>query len=414
MSMTRVITFDESDDDRRAYRSNVSRIVTIIKSMEGDIVGDVITESMLGREERDVFEIRCKLKTTMVALLVNVLSVDYYVEKVSSRFGYKFGWIPSNNTDDSGPDVEAMLRHSMIIMKHNQSRFNESRYSVWIPLRTKGFFRSVSVVVMDCSWETWYTANRFNTVFDIDALCINHNRLFVLCPHVVTTSLSNMIVRVSARKFSVMHPFNNVVITSRPSSRRHIMGDGGVHDMDIVMETRYDKSEKGCGGGQQEDTSEVVNILTSAIRRAVDMVANKDWIMDDLVCGRKSWVVAKWQILLDEPRTVRRDSFASDDLIKISKDETVHALSSSLYYCIFNQVSAAEGTSYLASNYDVPTANDVCPLCHEAFASNDIVLNLACNHNFHACCSTGGASSVGICDWLGTNVTCPYCRAVVQ
>lgn len=88
-------------------------------------------------------------------------------------------------------------------------------------------------------------------------------------------------------------------------------------------------------------------------------------------------------------------------------------------------------------NRRVPKAalNDTCPLCLEAFAPDDVIVNLCCGHTFHYTCSPSPAQSEegrGLKAWLNgvqQNVshsedplmtdspsghnTCPYCRAII-
>jgi hypothetical protein len=114
--------------------------------------------------------------------------------------------------------------------------------------------------------------------------------------------------------------------------------------------------------------------------KAVRLVLLHGWRMDDAEGGRNSWVVGRW------------DSLAS---ARLQQHVQVHA------HC-------------------------GCPICCETFAPGDAVVNLPCNHNFHAVCSglppspaSGGSTSAreyssGICAWLCEGQgTCPCCRADV-
>jgi hypothetical protein len=107
-----------------------------------------------------------------------------------------------------------------------------------------------------------------------------------------------------------------------------------------------------------------------AMRRAIQMVASGGWYMDDTIRGPAGWVVGRWENMLRNPSTIRRSVVVRDPLSKY----------------------------------------DVCALCQEAFAYDDVVVNLACNHNFHGNCT----SSSGLCNWLDRNDTCPCCRKNVS
>ena len=115
----------------------------------------------------------------------------------------------------------------------------------------------------------------------------------------------------------------------------------------------------------------------ATMRRALDMVSAGK-VMDDAVHGRSAWTAARWETLVRNPGSVRR--------------------------------VRGTGTSFQHSgaSLPLPAKHDVCPLCHEAFTLNDLVINLGCNHNFHGSCSTNG-----ICTWMDANETCPCCRAAL-
>jgi hypothetical protein len=116
------------------------------------------------------------------------------------------------------------------------------------------------------------------------------------------------------------------------------------------------------------------------MRRAAKLVNVGGWHMDDMLGGRATWVVALWGVLTRNPDCVR--------------------LAASL--------SAAQATS--DSN---ACQHSDCPLCHEAFAPSDVVVNLSCNHNFHVNCPTSSGTQNGLSTWLDEHDTCPCCRAKV-
>ena len=113
----------------------------------------------------------------------------------------------------------------------------------------------------------------------------------------------------------------------------------------------------------------------AAMQRAVGLVS-AGRVMDDAVMGRSAWVVASWETFVRNPGSVRRAR---------------------------GPLSAFQLSS---SSLPLPSKHDVCPLCQETFALDDLVINLGCNHNFHGACS----SNDGICTWMSTHDTCPCCR----
>lgn len=108
-----------------------------------------------------------------------------------------------------------------------------------------------------------------------------------------------------------------------------------------------------------------------AMRDAVGLL-DAGWTMDDAMAGRDAWVAFGWS---------ERDGAQRVDAHRVD----MHA-------------------------------HDECPICQEKFKTEDVVVNLPCNHNFHAACENGRESS-GICFWLEKGVapraTCPCCRAPV-
>ena len=112
----------------------------------------------------------------------------------------------------------------------------------------------------------------------------------------------------------------------------------------------------------------------AAMRVAAAMVADprREWAMDDTLGGPQAWVAARWSRLVGAPQTVR-------------PSRPPHA---------------------------PPLARDAsCALCQEPFAPQDVVINLPCNHNFHAACPTLQGGQGGLCVWLDGHGTCPSCRA---
>ena len=133
----------------------------------------------------------------------------------------------------------------------------------------------------------------------------------------------------------------------------------------------------------------------TAMARAKTLCA-RGWRMDDLVMGRRAWVVATWQHMSVTPFNVR--------------------------LIVDGKLDAAS-----------PATFPQCPICFESFSPGDVVVNLPCNHNFHVCMGGGGVDGEegkerekkqgggggggggGVCggvhSWLSRgNVGCPCCR----
>lgn len=119
----------------------------------------------------------------------------------------------------------------------------------------------------------------------------------------------------------------------------------------------------------------------AVMRQALSMVTNGA-VMDDAIHGRTAWVAARWETLVRNPGSVRR----------------IRAPSPSCF-------------AFTSSSLPLPAKHDTCPLCHESFALDDLVINLGCNHNFHGSCSTN--SNGGICTWMDAHNTCPCCRVAI-
>jgi len=98
-------------------------------------------------------------------------------------------------------------------------------------------------------------------------------------------------------------------------------------------------------------------------------LVDKAWCMDDDLLGNKTWIVAKWGPFSSRPSEYR---------------------------------------AALSSQQLEP---QMCPLCHENFNKDDIIINTKCNHNFHWLCDKKGF--YGLRTWIGTQDKriCPCCRA---
>jgi hypothetical protein len=130
--------------------------------------------------------------------------------------------------------------------------------------------------------------------------------------------------------------------------------------------------------------------ITTLVDRALRLVM-RGWIMDDLLLGDKTWVIASWHILSNQLRMVRKNN---------NKDK-----------------------------YDKMISMKECAICNEEFKKTDIVINTKCNHNFHwsEFCNTcvnhrsysASSSAVsgkckGLKEWVKRgNITCPICRQIM-
>lgn len=146
---------------------------------------------------------------------------------------------------------------------------------------------------------------------------------------------------------------------------------------------------------------------------AARLVLERGWRMDDQQVGRRAWVVA------------RRDSLGrarGDGCLGLGVRGSASA-------CPGPSASASAATlpsAWPPAAADVPSpspalmAVEVCPICHDRFHASDVIVNLPCNHNFHAVChrddprGAGGGNGGGMCAWLQSgHGTCPCCRAAV-
>lgn len=120
---------------------------------------------------------------------------------------------------------------------------------------------------------------------------------------------------------------------------------------------------------------QIKNIIDRALRLSM-----KGWVMDDMLLGEKTWVIAQWSILSNDLKMVRK--------------------------------------SYDIEKYNQMSHMTECAICNETFAETDFVINTRCNHNFHwsECCyqSRTNSQSVrckGLKEWLKrAHITCPICR----
>ena len=374
---------DESQVDRVAYREHVVRIVNTIKSLGGDVVGDVITETFARNDYHNVFEIRCRMCVETSIALPKLLAFDYHVQMHSEKRGSRF------------------IYYHPSLINQSSSEYVESVYHIWVPLSSaNGVHRKITLNIVICKLESF---NWFNNLFDIDTLCQNSDRIFLSGTgdsggwYSDKDMLSITLDRAKRRVFCLLRP-----------SLGELTSQGGelpptrAHEMDVMTESTTDTPIK----------TELVNNLLRTIERAYTLVKNKGWVMDDMIRGRKSWIVAKWSMLKKKPDLVRTKIFRTVD--GITEGAAKHMLSKSLYAHVCNQP-------------DAPTRSDTCAICQEGFLSDDIIVNLSCNHNFHWVCNSSPPTTVGestscggrvgvdgLCTWISSNRSCPYCRENIE
>ena len=105
----------------------------------------------------------------------------------------------------------------------------------------------------------------------------------------------------------------------------------------------------------------------------------RGWVMDDMLLGNKTWVLAQWNVLTNELKMVRN--------------------------------------KYDKEKYEQMICNTECAICNEEFKPTDIIINTKCNHNFHwnDMCTTYLQNKTvrckGLKEWVKRGkITCPVCR----
>ena len=121
------------------------------------------------------------------------------------------------------------------------------------------------------------------------------------------------------------------------------------------------------------DTYGDPNVQALAMARAAKLLSN-GYTMDDFAYGRVSWVVSEWGNI-----NLSRRPLANKPL-------TIHPV---------NELSSIQQ----------------CAICCDYFKHDDLVVNLACNHNFHV----GPFKCGGITSWLARgDGRCPCCRKSIK
>lgn len=128
----------------------------------------------------------------------------------------------------------------------------------------------------------------------------------------------------------------------------------------------------------QKSADEVKQLVDRSVR-----LVTRQWVMDDSIHGKDSWVVNYW-LMLTSMSTFVRASFDT------------------------------KGVELLKMQCE-------CSLCGEAFQPHDVVLNTRCNHNFHwaqeanTVIGGSGRACKGLREWMRLgNSTCPICRKNVH
>lgn len=108
--------------------------------------------------------------------------------------------------------------------------------------------------------------------------------------------------------------------------------------------------------------------LIIIIEKSIKMTL-KNWEMDDCLQNKSTWVVGKWGQFVQRKHKKK----------------------------------------YSHEQHKQLVANEECSLCYEKFKSDDIILNTACNHNFHWKCN----HTNGLAFWVKDREknTCPCCRS---
>jgi hypothetical protein len=399
--------FIETYDDTVCYMAHINRIVNIIHVLHGNIIGDIVTDKKMGH----VYNICCRMGQTNANILPKLIALDYPTEFISIRYGYRY--IPNSNTHPIGfshPHDEQSGENFLIpeppIEEDTVSQFEERIFRCCIPIvSSKAMHRTVTMSVIVCKCSVWNGPNEFLTTFDIDTVCYNAENVGILNTASTNVNIYNMMNRIASRKFCLQYI-------------PHKEPKGGM----VVFDLSGPGLDSGFGVGVGVRTWKEVNILEHTIQRAINLVGKRGWVMDDIIGGRRSWVVSRWHILKCHPSIVR---VKNDISTCFSEEEARHALSLSLYRCISTAQSTLSSdnrhnhtfsnTSYLG--YLLPGSEDVCAMCQESFEYNDIVINMACNHNFHACATNKEGSTSGckgICEWIAKSPTCPCCRCIIR
>ena len=138
-----------------------------------------------------------------------------------------------------------------------------------------------------------------------------------------------------------------------------------------------------------------------AMCRAARMVLERDWRMDDALASRRAWLVSRWD-------RMRGSRLQQNPQLRSQGDD-------------FWMMDGPRVPFAARSNDE--TTHDHCPICMERFQMFDVVVNLPCNHNFHAACPSSAPAGLaaphvatgGVCAWLvAGHDTCPCCRAAIS
>ncbi len=92
-------------------------------------------------------------------------------------------------------------------------------------------------------------------------------------------------------------------------------------------------------------------------------------------------------------------------LLGLSCSSVFYGMCNQLYNICISYYNYKKNTNIrrLNSNDEENLLNECC-ICLEKYEKNEIIMELACNHNFHEKC---------IKEWMNKNNNCPQCREII-
>ena len=300
----------------------IIRIAALIKSLKGEFVGNFVWGGVLGRGmvangPSGNISIECRVPMEALPYVLPVLRNDFsVVQRICNE----------RHCNEDNKNIETPSALSSMCL--DGARMGDFTVHLPLPLSTLG----VELRVVGASRQTWRT---WTPMFDVDALVINGQRLYV---H--SSALS---------------------ILDRACHLNRQVADALEWTMDRVRKKTF------CLMDPLHPREYRTQIRTMI--RARRMVT-EGWKMDDIICARSSWIVGRWADMLRDWFNIRQHQQ------ELQRQHTIR---------------------------------DVCTICQEGFALNDIVLNLpCCQQNFHA---SSTSACQGIVPWLEAQGVCPCCRS---
>jgi hypothetical protein len=331
------------DAHRRAAKLAVQRrVVSVVKSMHGDVFGQVLYNALAGPSDKvDVTRVHARLNPGLVAMLVDVLRTDYDLHTLVP--GRKYMVLPLPPPPHAAAAATTPAAAAMTAAAPTPLDFEPFELVLTSAYKDRWQAQPYELDVQQLSMDGWKVYLRQPLRPDAQ-------------PHPRANRLEYLLDRVQRRVFAAADP-------------RAFRGGGGSRTSD------------GDSSGTDVDPAHAAAAAyvhaAKAYPRAYSYV-RAGWTMDDAALGPRAFVVNRWAAL---PLACPHRCAA-------------HA-------------SAADG---------------VCPLCHETFQPQDIVVNLPCCHTFHCYCAPAAAAAAtqhahhgtgGLFAWLldqGKD-TCPVCRA---